>query len=124
MAHDILIVDDESDIRMLIAGILNDEGIDTREAADSDQALAAVGARRPSLVVLDIWLQGSRLDGLQVLEELKRDHPNLPVVMISGHGTIETAVQAIKQGAYDFIEKKFKAVAGGRTRHRSGPAEA
>jgi two-component system nitrogen regulation response regulator NtrX len=109
MAHDILIVDDESDIRMLIAGILNDEGIDTREAADSDQALAAVGARRPSLVVLDIWLQGSRLDGLQVLEELKRDHPNLPVVMISGHGTIETAVQAIKQGAYDFIEKPFKA---------------
>jgi two-component system, NtrC family, nitrogen regulation response regulator NtrX len=109
MAHDILIVDDEADIRMLIAGILEDEGMKTREAADSDQALAAVGARRPSLVILDIWLQGSRLDGLEILRELKRDHPNLPVVMISGHGNIETAVSAIKQGAYDFIEKPFKA---------------
>jgi two-component system, NtrC family, nitrogen regulation response regulator NtrX len=109
MAHDILIVDDEADIRMLIAGILEDEGMKTREAADSDQALAAVGARRPSLVILDIWLQGSRLDGLEILRELKRDHPNLPVVMISGHGNIETAVAAIKQGAYDFIEKPFKA---------------
>jgi two-component system nitrogen regulation response regulator NtrX len=109
MAHDILIVDDEADIRMLIAGILEDEGMKTREAADADQALAAVGARRPSLVILDIWLQGSRLDGLEILRELKRDHPNLPVVMISGHGNIETAVAAIKQGAYDFIEKPFKA---------------
>lgn len=108
MAHDILIVDDESDIRMLIAGILEDEGMKTREAADADQALASVGARRPSLVILDIWLQGSRLDGLQLLDELKRDHPNLPVVMISGHGNIETAVAAIKKGAYDFIEKPFK----------------
>lgn len=109
MAHDILIVDDESDIRMLIAGILNDEGMKTREAADADQALAAVAARRPSLVILDIWLQGSRLDGLQILDELKRDHPDVPIVMISGHGTIETAVAAIKKGAYDFIEKPFKA---------------
>lgn len=109
MAHDILIVDDEADIRMLIAGILNDEGIKTREAADADQAFAQVAARRPSLVVLDIWLQGSRLDGLQILEQLMRDHPNLPVIMISGHGTIETAVSAIKIGAYDFIEKPFKA---------------
>ncbi|CAK0772291.1 Nitrogen assimilation regulatory protein NtrX [Azospirillaceae bacterium] len=109
MAHDILIVDDEADIRMLIAGILSDEGLKTREAADADQAFAEVARRRPSLVILDIWLQGSRLDGLQVLEKLKHDHPTLPVVMISGHGTIETAVSAIKQGAYDFIEKPFKA---------------
>ncbi|MGQ9366103.1 nitrogen assimilation response regulator NtrX [Azospirillum sp. A39] len=109
MAHDILIVDDEADIRMLIAGILNDEGMKTREAGDSDQAFAQVSARRPNLVVLDIWLQGSKLDGLQILERLIRDHPNLPVIMISGHGTIETAVSAIKMGAYDFIEKPFKA---------------
>lgn len=109
MAHDILIVDDEADIRMLIAGILNDEGMKTREAADADQALAAVAARRPSLIILDIWLQGSRLDGLQILDELKRDHAEVPVVMISGHGNIETAVAAIKKGAYDFIEKPFKA---------------
>ena len=109
MAHDILIVDDEADIRMLISGILNDEGMKTREAADADQALAAVAARRPSLVILDIWLQGSRLDGLQILDELKRDHAEVPVVMISGHGNIETAVAAIKKGAYDFIEKPFKA---------------
>jgi two-component system nitrogen regulation response regulator NtrX len=109
MAHDILIVDDEADIRMLIAGVLSDEGMKTREAASADQAITAVRARLPSLVILDIWLQGSRLDGLQILDELRRDHPNLPVVMISGHGTIETAVQAIKRGAYDFIEKPFKA---------------
>jgi two-component system, NtrC family, nitrogen regulation response regulator NtrX len=108
MAHDILIVDDEADIRMLVAGILQDEGMQTREAADADQALAAVSARRPSLVILDIWLQGSRLDGLQILAELKRDHPDVPVVMMSGHGTVETAVAAIKSGAYDFIEKPFK----------------
>jgi len=107
--HDILIVDDEADIRMLIAGILEDEGMGTREAADADQALVAVAQRRPSLVILDIWLQGSRLDGLQILAELKRDHPDVPVVMISGHGNIETAVSAIKSGAYDFIEKPFKA---------------
>jgi two-component system, NtrC family, nitrogen regulation response regulator NtrX len=109
MAQDILIVDDEADIRMLIAGILNDEGFKTREAADSDQALASVAARRPGLIILDIWLQGSRLDGLQILDQMKRDHPDVPVVMISGHGNIETAVAAIKRGAYDFIEKPFKA---------------
>jgi two-component system nitrogen regulation response regulator NtrX len=109
MALDILIVDDEADIRELVAGILQDEGYVTRTARDSDDALAAVAARRPSLVFLDIWLQGSRLDGLQVLETIKREHPELPVVMISGHGNIETAVAAIKQGAYDFIEKPFKA---------------
>ena len=108
-AEDILIVDDEADIRALVAGILDDEGFQTREAGDSDATIAAVNARRPSLVLLDIWLQGSKLDGLAVLEHLKREHPNVPVVMMSGHGTIETAVQAIKLGAYDFIEKPFKA---------------
>jgi two-component system, NtrC family, nitrogen regulation response regulator NtrX len=109
MASDILIVDDEVDIRELVAGILQDEGHGTRTAGDSDEAVAAIIARRPNLVFLDIWLQGSRLDGLQLLVALKQDHPELPVVMISGHGNIETAVSAIKRGAYDFIEKPFKA---------------
>jgi two-component system nitrogen regulation response regulator NtrX len=109
MSTDILIVDDEADIRELVAGILEDEGHGTRTAASSDEALASIEARRPHLVFLDIWLQGSRLDGLQVLELLMRDHPDLPVVMISGHGNIETAVSAIRAGAYDFIEKPFKA---------------
>src|ERR1700742_128169 len=109
IASEILIVDDEEDIRDLIAGILHDEGYVTRVAGDSESALAAVRARRPQLVVLDIWLQGSQLDGIQVLDVLKREQPDLPVVMISGHGTIETAVASIKKGAYDFIEKPFKA---------------
>jgi two-component system nitrogen regulation response regulator NtrX len=109
LASEILVVDDEEDIRDLIAGILGDEGYETRVAADSDTALAAVRQRRPQLIVLDIWLQGSRLDGIQVLDTIKREHPELPVVMISGHGTIETAVASIKKGAYDFIEKPFKA---------------
>jgi two-component system nitrogen regulation response regulator NtrX len=109
MASDILIVDDEADIRELVAGILQDEGHGTRTARDSDEALGAVVARRPNLVFLDIWLQGSRLDGLQLLDSLKQEHPELPIVMISGHGNIETAVSAIKHGAYDFIEKPFKA---------------
>ncbi len=109
MATDILIVDDEADIRELVAGILSDEGHDTRTARNSDEALAAIEARRPHLVFLDIWLQGSRLDGLQILKIIKDQHPGLPVVMISGHGNIETAVSAIKIGAYDFIEKPFKA---------------
>jgi two-component system, NtrC family, nitrogen regulation response regulator NtrX len=109
MAADILIVDDEADIRELVAGILQDEGYSTRTAHDSDDALAAVTTRRPSLVFLDIWLQGSRLDGLQLLDAMKAEHAELPVVMISGHGNIETAVSAIKRGAYDFIEKPFKA---------------
>jgi two-component system nitrogen regulation response regulator NtrX len=109
MSTDILIVDDEADIRDLVAGILEDEGHGTRTAGSSDEALAAIQARRPHLVFLDIWLQGSRLDGLQVLELVKAEHPDLPVVMISGHGNIETAVSAIKAGAYDFIEKPFKA---------------
>src|ERR1700691_2202922 len=109
IAPELLIVDDEEDIRELIAGILHDEGYATRVAGDSDAAIAAVRQRRPQLVVLDIWLQGSRLDGIQVLDSLKREHPDLPVVMISGHGTIETAVASIRKGAYDFIEKPFKA---------------
>jgi len=109
IASEILIVDDEEDIRDLISGILRDEGYETRVAGDSDGALNAVRLRRPQLVVLDIWLQGSKLDGIQVLDTLKREQPDLPVVMISGHGTIETAVASIKKGAYDFIEKPFKA---------------
>jgi len=109
MSADILIVDDEVDIRDLVAGILEDEGHRTRTAGSSDEALATIESRRPNLVFLDIWLQGSRLDGLQVLELIKQQHPDLPVVMISGHGNIETAVSAIKLGAYDFIEKPFKA---------------
>ena len=109
MASDILIVDDEADIRELVAGILQDEGYDTRTARDSDDALTSIRSRRPNLVFLDIWLQGSRLDGLQLLDSVKGEHPDLPVVMISGHGNIETAVAAIRQGAYDFIEKPFKA---------------
>jgi two-component system nitrogen regulation response regulator NtrX len=109
MASDILIVDDESDICELVAGLLQDEGYSTRTARDSDSALAEISGRRPNLLFLDIWLQGSRLDGLQLLDQVKALHPELPVVMISGHGNIETAVAAIKQGAYDFIEKPFKA---------------
>ncbi|MEH6950645.1 sigma-54 dependent transcriptional regulator [Nitrobacter sp. NHB1] len=109
MAHDILIVDDEADIRDLVAGILEDEGFTTRTARNSDEALAEVSSRRPHMVFLDIWLQGSKLDGLQLLEMIKQDSPDMPVVMISGHGNIETAVAAIKRGAYDFIEKPFKA---------------
>ena len=109
IAPEILVVDDEEDIRDLIAGILHDEGYETRVAGDSEGAITAVRQRRPQLLVLDIWLQGSRLDGIQVLDILKREHPDLPVVMISGHGTIETAVASIKKGAYDFIEKPFKA---------------
>ncbi|HEY1720889.1 MAG TPA: sigma-54 dependent transcriptional regulator [Magnetospirillaceae bacterium] len=109
MAHDILIVDDEADIRLLVSGLLSDEGYQTREASNADTALEAIGVRRPSLVLLDIWLQGSRLDGLAILSEIKRDHPDVPVVMMTGHGTVETAVAAMKQGAYEFIEKPFQA---------------
>lgn len=109
MPLDILIVDDEADIRAAIAGILADEGFETRLAFDSDSALAALAERRPSLVVLDVWLQGSRLDGIELLDEIKQRDPTLPVVVISGHGNIETAVAAIKRGAYDFIEKPFQA---------------
>ncbi|QQR69365.1 MAG: sigma-54-dependent Fis family transcriptional regulator [Alphaproteobacteria bacterium] len=108
-AHDILIVDDETDIRRSISGLLKDEGLSPREAAHSDEALTQIAARCPSMVLLDIWLQGSRMDGLELLRHLRQNHPGVPVVMISGHGNIETAVAAIKDGAYDFIEKPFKA---------------
>jgi two-component system nitrogen regulation response regulator NtrX len=108
MALDILIVDDEDDIRDLIAGILEDEGFETRQAHDADSALNEIARRRPSLVFLDIWMQGSRLDGLQLLDVFQSQHPEMPVVMISGHGNIETAVSAIRRGAYDYIEKPFK----------------
>ena len=108
MAHEILIVDDEPDIRMLVDGILRDEGYETRLAGDSDAAIAAFRTRRPSLIILDVWLQGSRLDGLGILAALHSEEPHVPVVMISGHGTIEMAVTAIQHGAYDFLEKPFQ----------------
>ncbi len=109
MALDILVVDDEPDIRDLISGVLEDEGYSTRVAADSDAALAAVNERRPSLVLLDVWLRGSRMDGLELLSELKQLDAKLPIIIISGHGNIDTAVAAIGQGAVDFIEKPFEA---------------
>jgi two-component system nitrogen regulation response regulator NtrX len=109
MAADILIVDDEADIRDLVSGILEDEGHSTRLARDADEGLKTIEERRPHLVILDIWLQGSRLDGLEMLSAIKKQHPDLPVVIISGHGNIETAVTAIRRGAYDYIEKPFKA---------------
>ena len=109
MAADILIIDDEADIRELIAGILEDEGYETRLAQNSDAAQAEVAQRRPSLIILDIWLMGSKLDGLDLLNIIKEKHPEVPVIIISGHGNIETAVAAIKRGAYEYIEKPFKA---------------
>jgi len=109
MSADILIIDDEADIRDLIAGVLEDEGFETREAANSDECFAEVSNRRPSLIILDIWLRGSNLDGIEILQELRKKAVDLPIIMISGHGNIETAVNTIKMGAYDFIEKPFKA---------------
>lgn len=109
MALDILIVDDERDIRELVAGVLSDEGYDCRTAADSTAALAAVDERRPSLVLLDVWLHGSPMDGLEVLDEIKKREPELPVIIFSGHGNIDTAVSAIGRGAMDFLEKPFEA---------------
>ncbi|MGE0109504.1 MAG: sigma-54-dependent transcriptional regulator [Bdellovibrionales bacterium] len=109
MTNDILIVDDEADICLLVEGLLNDEGLRTRKASNADQALNEIRARRPNLVILDIWLQGSQMDGLQLLDYIVKHHQDVPVIMISGHGNIETAVGAIKRGAYDFIEKPFKA---------------
>jgi len=109
MSLDILVVDDEQDIRELVAGVLQDEGYETRAAGDSDDALEAIAVRRPSLVLLDVWLQGSRLDGLELLEEIKRRDASIPVLVISGHGNIDTAVAAIRRGAVDFIEKPFNA---------------
>ena len=108
LTSDILVVDDEADIRLLIKGILNDEGLAVREAANADETLKKIAERQPSLVVLDIWLQNSAMDGMQILQHLRKEYPNLPVIMISGHGNIQTAVEAIKVGAYDFIEKPFK----------------
>jgi two-component system nitrogen regulation response regulator NtrX len=109
MALDILIVDDERDIRELVAGVLSDEGYDCRTAGDSQSALEAVDQRRPSLVLLDVWLHGSAMDGLEVLDALKAREPDLPVIIFSGHGNIDTAVAAISRGAVDFIEKPFEA---------------
>ncbi len=109
MAAEILVVDDEADIRELVGGILQDEGFMVRTAGNSTDALAAVRTRAPRLVVLDVWLKGSDLDGLGILSLLKEMDPFLPVVVISGHGTVETAVEAIRRGAYDYLEKPFKA---------------
>src|SRR6202012_4230604 len=108
MASDVLVVDDEADIRDLVAGILQDEGYAVRTAADSEAALASLRARKPSLLVLDIWMAGGGMDGLELLDMVKALDPDLPVIMISGHGNIETAVSAIKRGAYEFLEKPFK----------------
>ena len=109
MALEVLVVDDEADIRELVSGVLEDEGYAVRTAADSSAALEAIEDRRPSLVLLDVWLQGSRMDGLQILQEVKRRDPTLPVLMISGHGNLDTAVAAVREGAIDFIEKPFEA---------------
>ena len=104
---DILIVDDERDIRELISDILKDEGFTTRLAGNSDEAMAQISGEQPALLILDIWLKDSNMDGIDILKTVKRDYPDVPVVIISGHGNIEIAVAAIKQGAYDFIEKPF-----------------
>jgi len=119
MALEVLVVDDEADIRDLVAGVLEDEGYTVRTAADSTSALEAIEDRRPSLVLLDVWLQGSRLDGLQLLEQVKSRDATLPVIMISGHGNLDTAVAAIREGAVDFIEKPFEA---GKLLHLVGRA--
>ena len=108
MPLEILVVDDEADIRELVSGTLEDEGYATRTAAHSDGALQALAERRPSLVLLDVWLQGSRLDGLALLDEIKRRDASLPVIVFSGHGNLDTAVAAVRQGAMDFIEKPFQ----------------
>jgi two-component system nitrogen regulation response regulator NtrX len=109
MALEVLVVDDEADIRELVSGVLEDEGYAVRTAADSSQTLDAIEERRPSMVLLDVWLQGSKLDGLQLLQEIKQRDPTIPVLVISGHGNLDTAVAAVKEGAVDFIEKPFEA---------------
>jgi two-component system nitrogen regulation response regulator NtrX len=109
MALEVLVVDDEADIRELVSGVLEDEGYAVRAAADSTQTLDAIEDRRPSMVLLDVWLQGSKLDGLQLLQEIKRRDSTIPVLMISGHGNLDTAVAAVREGAIDFIEKPFEA---------------
>ena len=109
MALEVLVVDDEADIRELVSGVLEDEGYAVRTAADSSQTLDAIETRRPSMVLLDVWLQGSKLDGLQLLQEIKQRDSTIPVLMISGHGNLDTAVAAVREGAIDFIEKPFEA---------------
>jgi len=109
MALEVLVVDDEADIRELVSGVLEDEGYAVRAAADSSQTLDAIEERRPSMVLLDVWLQGSKLDGLQLLQEIKQRDPTIPVLVISGHGNLDTAVAAVREGAVDFIEKPFEA---------------
>ncbi|WP_305096007.1 nitrogen assimilation response regulator NtrX [Croceibacterium aestuarii] len=109
MALDILVVDDEHDIRELVAGVLSDEGYECRTAGDSTSALKMIDERRPSLVLLDVWLHGSQMDGLELLDEIKQREPALPVIIFSGHGNIDTAVSAVSRGAMDFIEKPFEA---------------
>ena len=109
MALEVLVVDDEADIRELVSGVLEDEGYTVRTAADSTQTLDAIEERRPSMVLLDVWLQGSKLDGLQLLQEIKQRDSTIPVLVISGHGNLDTAVAAVREGAVDFIEKPFEA---------------
>ena len=109
MKHDVLIVEDETDIRMMIAGILEDEGYTVRQAATSEQAIESIRSRLPGLLVLDVWLEGSSMDGIELLDLVKKDNPLLPVIIVSGHGTVETAVAAIRKGAFDYIVKPFKA---------------
>jgi len=109
MALEVLVVDDEADIRELVSGVLEDEGYTVRTAADSNQTLDAIEERRPSMVLLDVWLQGSKLDGLQLLQEIKQRDSTIPVLVISGHGNLDTAVAAVREGAVDFIEKPFEA---------------
>ena len=109
MKHDVLIVEDETDIRTIIAGILEDEGYTVRQAATSEQAVEALRSRLPALIVLDVWLEGSSMDGIELLDLVKKDNPLLPVIIVSGHGTVETAVAAIRKGAFDYIVKPFKA---------------
>jgi len=109
MKYDILIVEDEDDIREMIAGILSDEGYEVRTVATSDEALLSVKSRKPSLIVLDVWLKGSSMDGIELLDTIKANYAHLPIIIISGHGTVETAVSAIRKGAYDYIVKPFKA---------------
>ena len=104
---DILITDDERDIRELISDILQDEGFTTRLAGNSDACMAEIAKAPPALMILDIWLKDSNMDGIDILKSVKRDYPDIPIVIISGHGNVEIAVAAIKQGAYDFIEKPF-----------------
>ena len=109
MALDILVVDDERDIRELVSGVLSDEGYECRTAGDSNSALAMFDERRPSVVLLDVWLHGSAMDGLEVLDVIKEREPDIPVIIFSGHGNIDTAVSAVGRGAMDFIEKPFEA---------------